>query len=89
MKVQTKKKTYINVSNNSSSKQIICDRLCEAIQQTSAGDDLEALRYDPQKRNSTRRFYERIRCSTDQRSNGLRLGDDQGHRESHRYRVTS
>ena len=49
MKVQTKKKTYINVSNNSSSKQIICDRLCEAIQQTSAGDDLEALRYDPKK----------------------------------------
>lgn len=49
MKIQTKKKTYINASNNSSSKQIICDRLCEAIQQTSAGDDLEALRYDPQK----------------------------------------
>lgn len=49
MKIQTKKKTYINVSNNSSSKQIICDRPCEAIQQTSAGDDLEALRYDPQK----------------------------------------
>ena len=49
MKIHTKKKTYISVSNNSSSKQIICDRLCEAIQQTSAGDDLKALRYDPQK----------------------------------------
>lgn len=47
MKIQTKKKTYINVSNNSSSKQIICDLLCEAIKATSAGDDLVALRYDP------------------------------------------
>ena len=89
MKIQTKKKTYINVTGNSSSKQIICDRLCEAIQQTSAGDDLEALRYDPKKRNSTRGLYERIRRTTDQCSDGLRLGHDQGHRESHRYRVTS
>lgn len=88
MKIQTKKKTYINVTGNSSSKQIICDRLCEAIQQTSAGDDLEALRYDPKKRNSTRGLYERIRRTTDQRSDGLGLGHDKGHRESHRYRVT-
>lgn len=45
MKIQTKRHTGIKL--NSMSKQIICDRLCEAIQQTSAGDDLEALRYDP------------------------------------------
>ena len=47
MKIQTKKKTYINVSNTSNSKQVICDLLCEAIQATTAGDDLKALRYDP------------------------------------------
>lgn len=45
MKIQTKRHTGIKL--NSMSKQIICDRLCEAIQQTLAGDDLEALRYDP------------------------------------------
>lgn len=47
--IHTKRKTYINATTNSKTKQIICDRLCEAIKQTSAGDDLEALRYDPKK----------------------------------------
>lgn len=48
MKIKTKKKTYISAPiTNGKTKQIICDRLCEAIQQTSAGDDLVALRYDP------------------------------------------
>lgn len=42
-----KKKTYINVSIKSNSKQVICDLLCKAIQATTAGDDLKALRYDP------------------------------------------
>lgn len=43
----TKKKTYINVTPTANSKQIICDLLCEAIQATTAGDDLVALRYNP------------------------------------------
>jgi hypothetical protein len=48
MNIKTKrKKTYINVSSTSNSKQIICDLLCKAIQATSAGDDLQALRFDP------------------------------------------
>lgn len=48
MKIKTSRsKTYINVSNTSSSKQIILDLLCKAIQATTAGDDLVALRYDP------------------------------------------
>ncbi len=48
MKIQTKKKTYISAPiTNGKTKQTICDRLCEAIQQTAAGDDLVALRYDP------------------------------------------
>ena len=50
MKITTRtKKTYINVSNTSNSKQVICDLLCKAIQATTAGDDLKALRYDPVK----------------------------------------
>ena len=48
MKITTRtKKTYINVSNTSNRKQVICDLLCKAIQATTAGDDLKALRYDP------------------------------------------
>lgn len=48
MKITTRtKKTYINVSSTSNSKQVICDLLCKAIQATTAGDDLEKLRYDP------------------------------------------
>lgn len=48
MKIATKKKTYINMKAPSS-KQLICDKLCEVIRMTSAGDDLEALRFDPAK----------------------------------------
>lgn len=48
MKIHTKKRTYINVTpGRTSGKQVICDLLCKAIQQTAAGDDLVALRYDP------------------------------------------
>lgn len=37
------------MNNNANSKQVICDLLGEAITATTAGDDLEALRYDPVK----------------------------------------
>ena len=48
MKIKTKKKTYISAPiTNGKTKQTICDLLCKAIQQTAAGDDLVALRYDP------------------------------------------
>lgn len=48
MKIRTsRKKTYINVSGTSNSKQVICDLLCKTIQATTAGDDLVALRFDP------------------------------------------
>ena len=46
MKIQTKKKTYVGAPANNS-KQIICDLLVKAIQATTAGDDLVALRFDP------------------------------------------
>lgn len=50
MKIHTKeKKGYISIDTASQTKQAICDQLCKAIQMTSAGDDLEALRYDPVK----------------------------------------
>ena len=42
-----KKKNFVNPKTNNKSKQIICDLLCVAIKATSAGDDLVALRYDP------------------------------------------
>ena len=42
-----KKKNFVNPKTNNKSKQIICDLLCGAIKATSAGDDLVALRYDP------------------------------------------
>ena len=48
MKIKIKKKTYISAPiTNGKTKQIICDLLCKAIQATTAGDDLKALRYDP------------------------------------------
>lgn len=48
MKIKTKKKTYISAPiTNGKAKQTICDLLCKVIQQTTAGDDLVALRYDP------------------------------------------
>lgn len=50
MKIHTKEKmNFINPKTNNNSKQIICDLLGEAIAATTAGDDLEALRYDPVK----------------------------------------
>lgn len=45
----TEKKQYINISACKQTKQAILDQLCKAIQMTSAGDDLVALRYDPVK----------------------------------------
>lgn len=47
IKLQSRKKEYINVSSHSQTKQIICDLLCKTIQATAAGERLEALRYDP------------------------------------------
>ena len=48
MKIHTtKKQTYFVDPKRAQSKQIICDLLGEAIAATTAGDDLEALRYDP------------------------------------------
>lgn len=47
MKIHTTKKSYITVGKTAGSKQVICDLLCKAIQATTAGDDLEKLRYDP------------------------------------------
>lgn len=44
MQIRTNKKFDVNKSNKS--KQIICDLLCKAIQATTAGDDLVALRFD-------------------------------------------
>ena len=50
MKIHTtEKKQYINISARKQAKQTICDLLGEAIAATTAGDDLEALRYDPVK----------------------------------------
>ena len=48
MKIHTtKKQTHFIDPRRPQSKQIICDLLGEAIAATTAGDDLEALRYDP------------------------------------------
>ena len=49
MNIHTKeKKSFIEQSKRAGqAKQVICDLLGEAIAATSAGDDLEALRYDP------------------------------------------
>lgn len=47
MKIRTEKKTYTNIAAKAKTKQAICDQLCKTIQMTEAGDDLEALRYDP------------------------------------------
>lgn len=50
MKIHTKeKKSYINISARKQTKQLILDKLAEVIRMTTAGDDLEALRYDPEK----------------------------------------
>lgn len=50
MKIHTtEKKQYINISARKQTKQAILDQLCKTIQMTSAGDDLEALRYDEKK----------------------------------------
>lgn len=50
MKIHTtEKKQYINISARKQTKQAILDQLCKTIQMTSAGDDLEALRYDAEK----------------------------------------
>ena len=49
IKAQTPKKPYINIQARTQTKQTICDLLCEAIRATTAGDDLVALRYDPEK----------------------------------------
>lgn len=50
MKIRTtEKKQYINISARKQTKQAILDQLCKTIQMTSAGDDLEALRYDAEK----------------------------------------
>ena len=51
MKINTKeKKSFIENSNRSAqTKQAICNLLAKAIQATSAGDDLTALRFDPEK----------------------------------------
>ena len=49
IKVQTPQKPYINIQAKQQTKQIIYNLLAEAIKATSAGDDLEALRYDPKK----------------------------------------
>lgn len=46
MKIKTTKSIY-TPKRNTSSKQYILDLLAEAIKATTAGDDLEALRYDP------------------------------------------
>ena len=43
------KKPYINISARKQTKQLILDKLAEVIRMTTAGDDLEALRYDPEK----------------------------------------
>ena len=43
------KKPYINISAREQTKQLILDKLAEVIRMTTAGDDLEALRYDPEK----------------------------------------
>lgn len=45
VKVQTKKAVF---KGPQGSKQIILNKLCEAIHMTTAGDDLVALRYDPE-----------------------------------------
>ena len=44
-----RRKSYIVMNNNANSKQVICDLLGAAIAATTAGDDLEELRYDPVK----------------------------------------
>ena len=50
MTIHTKeKKPYINISARKQTKQLILDKLAEVIRMTTAGDDLEALRYDPEK----------------------------------------
>lgn len=50
MTIHTKeKKPYINISARKQTKQLILDKLAEAIRMTTARDDLEALRYDPEK----------------------------------------
>lgn len=50
IRIHTKRrKAYVVVSSNANSKQVICDLLCKTIQSTTAGDDLTALRYDPEK----------------------------------------
>ena len=49
IKIKRKQKPYINIKAHTQAKQAVCDQLCKAIQMTSAGDDLEALRYDPEK----------------------------------------
>lgn len=50
MKIHTKeKKPYINISARTQTKQVILDKLAEVIRMTTAGDDLKALRYDPEK----------------------------------------
>lgn len=50
MTIHTKeKKPYINISARKPTKQLILDKLAEVIRMTTAGDDLEALRYDPEK----------------------------------------
>ena len=50
MTIHTKeKKPYINISAREQTKQLILDKLAEVIRMTTAGDDLEALRYDPEK----------------------------------------
>lgn len=50
IKIKTiRRKSYIVMNDKSNSKQVICNLLCKAIQATTAGDDLEELRYDPVK----------------------------------------
>ncbi len=50
MTIHTKEqKPYINISARKQTKQLILDKLAEVIRMTTAGDDLEALRYDPEK----------------------------------------
>ena len=50
MTIHTKeKKPYINISARKQTKQLILDKLAEVIRMTTAGDDLEALRYDQEK----------------------------------------
>ena len=49
-KIKTKKDSILAThQKHKKAKQAICDLLLKAIQQTTAGNDVTALRYDPEK----------------------------------------